>query len=80
MQEGRPEPGAGRVSGRPAPCSGIRMKLGIDSHCKFRGFVLLSQALSEGLRGGSSFFDALAVKRSAVAQARFKKRCKASSD
>src|SRR5215471_21675813 len=37
------------------PLWGICMKLSIDNCCKFNGFMLLSQALSQGLRGCSSF-------------------------
>ena len=37
------------------PLEGIGIKLGIDSHGQFKGFVLLFQALSEGLRGGAPF-------------------------
>lgn len=45
----------GRAHGNPAPLRGIGIKLGIDSHGQFKGFVLLFQALSEGLRGGAPF-------------------------
>ena len=38
-----------------SPRKGIGIKLGIDSHGQFKGFVLLFQALSEGLRGGAPF-------------------------
>jgi hypothetical protein len=38
-----------------SPAPGICMKLSIDNCCKFNGFMLLSQALSQGLRGCSSF-------------------------
>jgi hypothetical protein len=49
-------PATGAVTRPPRPpIGGIRMKLSIDNCCKFNGFMLLSQALSQGLRGGSSF-------------------------
>jgi hypothetical protein len=48
--------GGGQVEAFPLrlPQMGIRMKLSIDSRCKFNEFVLLSHALSQGLGGSSS--------------------------
>jgi hypothetical protein len=52
----------GERYGLGGPCTtavralgGIRMKLSLDNCCKVNGFMLLSQALSQGLRGCSSF-------------------------